>query len=114
MLRADHGYPTVAVTRARRDPLSAGRSALIIAAALLSSGAANGVQTGGDLRVDWSTIDAGGGTATGGAFAVTGTIAQIDADLLHPASGGNFVLTGGFWVIQTAPSSELLFRSGFE
>lgn len=88
--------------------------AILFATALVSAGAVTGAPTGSDLRVDWSTIDAGGGTATGGVFAVTGTIAQIDADPLHPASGGNFVLTGGFWVAHAAPASELLFRSGFE
>ncbi len=114
MLRADHDRRTAAPTRALRDPAPTGRSALIFAAALLSSGAATGAPTGGDLRIDWSTIDAGGGTATGGAFALTGTIAQIDADPLQPASGGSFVLTGGFWVVDAAVSSDQLFRSGFE
>lgn len=88
--------------------------AVLSATIVGSAGAVTGAPTGGDLRIDWSTTDAGGGTASGGVFEVTGTIAQIDADPLHPASGGNFVLTGGFWVIHAAPASELLFRSGFE
>jgi len=53
--------------------------------------------------IDWSTIDGGGGTSTGGVYAVSGTIGQPDAGTM---SGGNYSLTGGFWslisVVQTA------------
>jgi hypothetical protein len=52
--------------------------------------------------LDWSTIDSGGGTSTGGVYSVTGTIGQPDAGTM---SGGNFTLVGGFWgivaVVQT-------------
>ena len=52
--------------------------------------------------VDWSTVDGGGGTSTGGVYAVTGTIGQPDAGRM---SGGNFTLDGGFWgVIATIQS----------
>ena len=45
--------------------------------------------------IDWSTIDGGGGTSTGGVYSVTGTIGQPDAG---PAmAGGNYSLVGGFW-----------------
>lgn len=45
--------------------------------------------------IAWSTIDCGGGSTSGGAFSVEGTIAQHDAT---PAlTGGTFTLTGGFW-----------------
>jgi hypothetical protein len=54
--------------------------------------------------IDWHTTDGGGGTSTGGVYAVTGTIGQPDAN--GPMTGGNFSLTGGFWslisVVQTA------------
>jgi len=40
------------------------------------------------------TIDTGGGTSTGGTFALSGTVGQPDAGLL---GGGAFVLAGGFW-----------------
>jgi hypothetical protein len=58
-----------------------------------------------DLRaqqyaVDWFTIDGGGGTSTGGVFAVSGTIGQPDAS--GPMTGGNFSLTGGFWALPIA------------
>jgi hypothetical protein len=44
--------------------------------------------------LDWSTIDGGGGTSTGGVYSITGTIGQPDAGAM---SGGNFTLVGGFW-----------------
>lgn len=46
------------------------------------------------LAVDWSNVDAGGGTSSGGQYAVSGTIGQPDAGTM---SGGSYVLTGGFW-----------------
>ena len=44
--------------------------------------------------IDWSTIDGGGGTSTGGVYSVSGTIGQPDAGAM---SSGNFTLQGGFW-----------------
>ncbi len=58
--------------------------------------------------IDWSTIDGGGGTSTGGVFTVSGTIGQPDSS--GPMTGGNFSLTGGFWslyAVQT-PGTPLL------
>jgi hypothetical protein len=56
----------------------------------------------------WSTIDGGGGTSTGGVYAVTGTIGQPDAGAI---SGGNFTLQGGFWglisAVQTPGAPQL-------
>jgi hypothetical protein len=56
-----------------------------------------------NYSIDWSTIDGGGGTSTGGVYSVSGTIGQPDAGTM---SGGSFSLTGGFWsllsVVQTA------------
>jgi hypothetical protein len=48
---------------------------------------------------DWYTIDGAGGTSTGGVYRASGTIGQPDAGALM--SGGNFSLTGGFWVLPT-------------
>ncbi len=54
------------------------------------------------FSIPWSTVDGGGGTSTGGVYAVSGTIGQPDAGRM---SGGQFTLEGGFWgviaVIQT-------------
>lgn len=87
----------------------------ILAVALLSAGIAGAAAPEGTaLSVDWSTIDAGGGTSAGGNFSVSGSIAQIDADPLQPASGGNLEITGGFWVVDTSAAADPLFRNGFE
>ena len=62
----------------------------------------------GQYSVDWSTIDGGGGTSTGGVYSVSGTSGQPDAGAM---SGGNYTLQGGFWgiisVVQT-PGASLL------
>ena len=44
--------------------------------------------------IDWTTIDGGGGTSTGGVYFVSGTIGQPDAASM---SGGSYSLRGGFW-----------------
>jgi hypothetical protein len=58
--------------------------------------------------INWSTVDGGGGTSTGGVYTVSGTIGQPDAGVM---SGGNFTLTGGFWafagVVQTPGAPTL-------
>ena len=62
--------------------------------------------------IDWSTIDGGGGTSTGGTYSVSGTIGQPDAS--GAMSGGNYSVTGGFWaliqVVQT-PGAPTLYIS---
>ena len=58
---------------------------------------------------DWSRVSGGGGTSTGGVYAVSSTLGQHDAGTTM--SGGNFSLTGGFWsflsLVQT-PGAPLL------
>ena len=49
--------------------------------------------------IDWYSIDGGGGTSTGGVYAVSGTIGQPDAGAM---SGGNYTLQGGFWAVIAA------------
>ncbi len=51
---------------------------------------------GQSYSIDWSTIDGGGGTSTGGVYTVSGTIGQPDAGTM---SGGTYTLSGGFWSI---------------
>jgi hypothetical protein len=57
--------------------------------------------------IDWSKIAGGGGTSTGGVYAVNGTIGQPDAGAL---SGGTFTLQGGFWSVLASqtPGAPLL------
>jgi hypothetical protein len=52
-----------------------------------------------NYTLDWSTVDSGGGTSTGGVYAVSGTIGQPDAGTM---TGGNYTLSGGFWGIIAA------------
>ncbi len=49
---------------------------------------------GQSYSIDWSTIDGGSGTSTGGGYSVSGSIGQPDAGKM---SGGIFTLDGGFW-----------------
>ena len=79
--------------------------AVAIAAVLLvvSTGA-----RAADYTIDWSTIDGGGGTSTGGVYSVSGTIGQPDAGKM---TGGSFSLEGGFWGVAAAvqtPGAPLL------
>jgi hypothetical protein len=53
-----------------------------------------------NYAIDWYTIDGGGGTSTGGVYAVSGTIGQPDAGEL---SGGTYALQGGYWGIFAVP-----------
>jgi len=65
----------------------------LLAVCMLLSLSALG-QAGGDYVLDWSTIDGGGGTSSGGQYKLTGTIGQPDAAY---STGGNYELLGGFW-----------------
>jgi hypothetical protein len=109
----DSTQPAVGATRLPSRAPTARRSAALMLAATLSVVMAGAASAGGDWRVDWFTTDAGGGIASGGDFSLGGTIAQVDADTLQPSSGGNFELTGGFWVIDTS-APDPIFRDGFE
>jgi hypothetical protein len=66
--------------------------------------------SGQSYSIDWYKIAGGGGTSTGGTYAVSGTIGQPDAS--GAMTGGNYSLTGGFWslisVVQTAGLPNLV------
>ncbi len=49
---------------------------------------------GAQYSINWFAVEGGGGTSTGGVFAVSGTIGQPDAGTMR---GGSFTLEGGFW-----------------
>lgn len=55
------------------------------------------VSLAGTYDLTWNTIDGGGGGSTGGAYAVSGTIGQPDAQVPPIMSGGTYQLSGGFW-----------------
>lgn len=50
--------------------------------------------------INWSSIDGGGGTSTGGVYSVSGTIGQPDAG--PTMTNGQYVVTGGFWALPSA------------
>ncbi len=52
------------------------------------------------LAMQRHVVAGGGGTSTGGAFALSGTVGQPDAST--PLTGGAFALTGGFWALPVA------------
>jgi hypothetical protein len=60
-------------------------------AAVLLTGAAAFAQ----FSIDWFKIAGGGGTSSGGNYALSGTIGQADAG--GPLTGGAYALTGGYW-----------------
>jgi hypothetical protein len=62
-----------------------------------------------NYSINWYKVAGGGGTSTGGTYAVSGTIGQQDAG--GPMTGGTYSLTGGFWalisVVQTIGAPTL-------
>lgn len=57
----------------------------------------------GDFDMSWITVDSGGvSPVSGGEFELSGTIGQPDANVMV-ASGGNYELQAGFWVVVAGP-----------
>lgn len=88
--------------RARRPD----REFLLVTAALLISVAMAAGQT---YDLAWHTVDGGGAgpsnASTGGTYTLSSTIGQSDArNHPEPMTGGNYRLTGGFWVIPECPA----------
>ena len=50
--------------------------------------------TAAAYAIDWCTTDAGGGTSSGGDYALSGTIGQTDNAVI---SGDRYRVEGGFW-----------------
>jgi hypothetical protein len=71
---------------------------------------------GAAFAVSRWVIAGGGGSSSGGVFSIEGTIAQPDADPLHPATGGAYAISGGFWpgFIDATTGGGMIFASGFE
>ncbi len=67
--------------------------ALLATAVLVGASLAVAAVNSG-YSLDRFTVDGGGGTSSGGSYAVSGTIGQPDAGTL---SGGSYTLQGGFW-----------------
>ena len=69
-------------------------------AALVALGVTTAASASGGFEIPWWTLDGGGGTVSGGAFQVSGTVGQPDAGARM--TGGAFTVTGGFWAGVTA------------
>jgi hypothetical protein len=80
---------------------------LLLPLAALSSAQ---VATGGTYSLNQAVLAGGGGTSTGGNFAVEGTIGQAIAGV--QSNGGNFGANGGFWQAFFAPTAALVSVSG--
>ena len=65
--------------------------------------AASGAAQAQPFDLSWFSIDGGGGTSSGGAYTVSGTIGQPDAGQL---AGGGYTLSGGFWGVVAAVQTE--------
>lgn len=51
-------------------------------------------------RLDWWTVDGGGGTSAGSGYSLSATVGQPDAGVMtgeSPSAGGGYTLKGGFW-----------------
>ncbi len=59
--------------------------------------AAAATQAQTNFSIDRSVVAGGGGTSTGGAYHVSGTIGQHDAH--NSMTNGPFSLTGGYWSV---------------
>jgi hypothetical protein len=75
----------------------------LLAALLLCRGIQSA--TAQDFAIDWHTLDGGGGTSTGGAYSLSGTIGQPDAGAM---SGGGYALVGGFWGVPNSKFGRAL------
>jgi hypothetical protein len=51
--------------------------------------------SGGEYDLGWWSVDAGGGTSSGGTYSLAGTIGQADASASGALSGGSYTLSGG-------------------
>ena len=67
--------------------------------------------SGGDFDIVKNTIDGGGGVSSGGAFSLTGTIGQPDANE-KTVTGGEYLLADGFWA--NAINTDVIFKDSFE
>ncbi len=74
--------------------MKAFRLCSICVSVAVASTTALAAPAGGDLGLDWHTIDCGGAASSGGPFVLTGTIGQPDPGVM---TGASFEIVGGFW-----------------
>jgi hypothetical protein len=69
-------------------------------------------QSGGDYAFQKHVIANGGGSASGGLFAISGTIGQAAAS--NEMTGGLYAIASGFWTSANNVSNDIIFKNGFE
>ena len=67
--------------------------------------------SGGPYQIPKQVLATGGGSAVGGAFALTGTAGQ---SAVQTATGGSYALQGGFYQAASGTQAEQIFKNGFE
>ncbi|HET7064965.1 MAG TPA: hypothetical protein VFI49_11885 [Rudaea sp.] len=68
---------------------------------------ASAQSSGGPYRIAPAAVGNGGGTLSGGAFQLRGTLGQAPTSTL---SSAGYHFYGGFW----APASDVIFANGFD
>ncbi len=58
----------------------------------------------GTPQIAWWTVDGGGGTSSGGIYAISGTAGQPEAGGF--SSDGGYTVIGGFWGAASPPAAE--------
>ena len=62
------------------------------------------LSAGAQTSITWQTTDGGGGTSTGGVFALQGTVGQPDgSEAMH---GGGYEVQGGYWALVQLVQTE--------
>lgn len=82
-----------------------------IALQILPTLAGGPPMTGGDFEIAEYTVEATGGTASGGEYAVHASVGPSDAH--SRLQSGAFAVEGGFWPGGKGPGDGL-FKDGFE
>lgn len=103
-----------AIRPARIRSRAAYIAALCAALAATPRNEASAQAAGGGFALRRVVVASGGGTSTGGAFSLSGTVGQAEAQPV--ASGGSFALRGGYWAESAAVvvRDDPLFANGFE
>jgi hypothetical protein len=70
----------------------------IILILTIAAGSLFAPSTHAQFAIDWFTIAGGGGTSTGGPYAVSGTIGQ---PITGESTGGTFTIEAGFWSVES-------------
>jgi len=76
---------------------------ILVAVFLLTIQVVQAAET--DYGLTWWTVDAGGGSSTGGDYLLTGTIGQAEPGVMN---GGYYSIIGGFWAQFQALLNKIL------